>query len=66
MSYAIIGFGKIGQALAKAFARPGFAYIRDGNPSGGVVRLGRSAFGLDQFGQDSTSNVEVTVELSFP
>ena len=25
MSYAIIGFGKIGQALAKAFARSGIA-----------------------------------------
>jgi predicted dinucleotide-binding enzyme len=28
MSYAIIGFGKIGQALAKAFARNGIEVYR--------------------------------------
>jgi len=30
MSYAIIGFGNIGQALAKAFARNGKAFARNG------------------------------------
>jgi phosphoglycerate dehydrogenase-like enzyme len=40
MSYAIVGFGKIGQALAKAFARKGievsgFAPIKPGGLSEG-------------------------------
>jgi hypothetical protein len=41
-------------------------FYKDGAPSEGLVRLGRFASGLDKFAQDSTSNVEVNVELSSP
>lgn len=41
-------------------------FYKDGAPSEGLVRLGSFASGLDQLVQDSTSNVEVKVELSYP
>ncbi len=53
MSYAIIGFGAIGQALAKAFAHKGIEVSRRNHPRPEELRVRGSGHRAEGHSQDA-------------